>query len=112
MHCHATLLPRGCLFILLFASSLCAQDTRLGYGDFCVHLNGGEDVAHIGMMNTLEIYFTNDALLTGISPAIEITIANAFSWYMSYGSHPPVNEEGPAVGAWDNFTGLMIIQDF
>ena len=88
------------------------QSSKTGYGDFCVHLNGGTDVAHAGAMNTLEIYIANDAVLEGMTPAIEINFYCSFSWDMGYGSHPPVNEEGRAVGAWDNYTGLMIVQDF
>lgn len=83
----------------------------LGNGDYSVYLNGGDSVAYIGEVNTLEIWIANDAVLSSMNPAIEITFATAFSWDMGYGNFPPVKEEGRAIGCW-NLTSLVVNQDF
>jgi hypothetical protein len=86
-----------------------------GNGDYCVHITHGipthVDSALIGYTNTFEIWVANDDLLGGMSPAVEIVIDVAFAWNMGYGSHPPVNEEGRAVGVW-NLPDLQVAQDF
>jgi hypothetical protein len=81
-----------------------------GDGDYSVHLNGGDDVAYIGEINTLEIWMANDVQLQEMTPAVEITFAIALSWEMAYGNVPPVNEEGRAIGRWD--LQFIVTQDF
>ncbi len=82
-----------------------------GNGDFTVYLNGGDNVAYIGQVNTLEIWIANDDVVMGMSPAIVITFSTSLQWDMGYGSHPPVNEEGRAVNCW-NLPDLVISQGF
>ena len=38
----------------------------------------------------------------------KITFSTALAWDMGYGSTPPVNEHGRAIGCWD-LTGLMLL---
>jgi len=81
-----------------------------GNGDISIHLNGGDDVAYIGEVNTLEIWIANDARLQYLSAGFEITYATALAWDMVYGSHPPVNEHGRAIGCWDLI--FLVTHDF
>jgi hypothetical protein len=91
---------------------LCGVAFGYGIGDVTIHLNGGDDVAYIGEVNTLEIWIANDARLrNGMSAGFEITYATALAWDMGYGSRPPVNEHGRAIGCWD-LTGLLVTHDF
>lgn len=82
-----------------------------GNGDVTIHLNGGDDIAYVGEINTLEIWIANDADLSTITPAFEITFSTGLTWEMGYGDHAPVNEEGRAVGRFD-LTGLVVNNDF
>jgi hypothetical protein len=80
--------------------------------DVTIRLNGGADVAYIGEFNTVEIWIQNpETPLRGMSLGLEFIIASAYAWDMSYGSHPPVNEESAATGVWD-LGGLQVAHDF
>ena len=50
----------------------------VGVGDVTIHLNGGDDVAYIGQENTLEIWYSNDDRLTGISTGLEINYGGPY----------------------------------
>ena len=102
-------------YVLAFMLLLSVSAFATGNGDYCVHITHGiatyADSALIGYTNTFEIWVANDDLLGGMSPAVEINMDVAYAWDMGYGSHPPVNEEGRAVGVW-NLPDLQVAQDF
>jgi hypothetical protein len=85
----------------------------IGNGDICIKLNDGDNVVYTNQTNTLEIWIANDDRLNGASPAYLIgwDPAVTVTWDMGYGSHPPVNEEGRAIDAW-NLPDLIVQHDF
>ncbi|MCK4857262.1 MAG: T9SS type A sorting domain-containing protein, partial [candidate division Zixibacteria bacterium] len=93
-----------------------------GVGDYCVHISNGitPDVAYINFANVFEIHIANDAVLGGMSPAIEITIDNPSTWNLTYGLFPAppdapphyIIQEDPAVaGVW-TLPYLQVVSDF
>jgi hypothetical protein len=82
-------------------------------GDVCIMLNGGDNIVYTNQTNTFEVWIANDAQLGGMVSAFEIQWDPAVTiiWNMNYGSHPPVNEEGRAIDAW-NLPDLQIAEDF
>jgi hypothetical protein len=78
-----------------------------GDGDVVIRLNGGDDVAYIGEINSFEIWIKNDAPLTAMCVAFHIVIDGTMirdyqwgdgqdGWYSYY-----LRREGDAVGAFD-----------
>jgi hypothetical protein len=103
------------LTVLLFVCLLPQICLGYGNGDVCITMNGGDNVVYTGgHTNTLEIRIANDAILSTISLgfSLEWNPSVTIDWDMSYGSDPPVNEEGRAIGAFDSFTGLLVSEDF
>lgn len=98
------------LLAVLVSSHLCYG---FGIGDVRIELNGGANVVYSGALNTLEIWIENDAILKGESSGFEFywSPSAVILWNTSYGSTPPVQEYGPAVGAW-NLTNLLVTDDF
>ena len=81
--------------ILLVIPSIC-----LGVNDICVHLNGGDDVAYIGELNTLEIWIANDIDLLSLQFPLEVCWPSGdilWAWNLGYGNSPPFNRHGDAV---------------
>lgn len=77
-------------------------------GDIEIHLNGGQDVLHIGQVNTIEIWIKNDAVLQGMTVAFEFSSPLNFLIDSAFGSHGFVNEEGDAIGVW-TFGDLFVV---
>jgi hypothetical protein len=82
-----------------------------GFGDYCVHLNGGDDVVYAGEANILEIWLANDALLGGMHPGVEVTVPDSIDWEEEYGQWGYVADHGRANDCW-NVGGLGVPQDF
>jgi hypothetical protein len=98
------------LLMLLVSSHLCYG---YGTGDVTVILNGGANVVYGGAFNTLEIWIANDARLNGESSGFEFYWPTQVMivWNTFYGSSPPVQEHGDAIGAWI-LGGLNSVDDF
>ncbi len=80
--------------------SLLMPVISLGANDVCVHLNGGDDVAYIGELNTLEIWVANDVDISTLEVAFEVcwpSTTTLWAWNMAYGSDPPFNRHGDAI---------------
>jgi hypothetical protein len=72
----------------------------LGADDVCVHLNGGDDVAYIGELNTLEIWISNDITVRTMQFPFEVCWTSDvmfWNWNMDYGDNPPFNRHGDAL---------------
>lgn len=89
--------------VVLSVGLLCGIfSTAQGYGDgdICVHLNGGADVAFIGVDNTLEIWIENDAGLEMLQFSLQVCwiMPNMFwTWNLGHGDSPPIMRHGHAV---------------
>jgi len=95
---------KRCIVILVIVCIIptvaVSQNTKSGFGDVTVHLNGGADVAYIGDTNTIELYITNDAPLNGLSLGFEFSIQTAYEFDSTHGYVNYVKPEGDAVGAF------------
>jgi hypothetical protein len=90
-------------YLTLAVAIMLLPQLCFGGSDVCIHLNGGDDVVYSGEWNTLEIWIENDYELTNMMLGFEISWHSSvsISWNMSYGSHPPVQQHGRAIGAFD-----------
>jgi hypothetical protein len=106
-----TMFKRLCLSMFVavcLCTSVSAQESRDGYGNVHVYLNGGDNVAYIGQTNTIEFWIENDATVHGMSIGFEFDIQVAFQFDPNHGGAGHyVQEHGKAVGAFDMMTGLM-----
>jgi hypothetical protein len=76
-------------------------------GDIEIHLNGGDDVAYTGQVNTVEFWVRNGDALDSMSIAFEYSVGRDYAVKSDYGSHGYINEEGDAAGVFD-LAGLVI----
>jgi hypothetical protein len=95
------------------ANSAAASDAKLdgrpgvatskyNVGDVEVHLNGGDDVAYIGVNNIVEFWIMNDEKLSMMELGFEFSIGRTYQFDANHGgSSKYVKEEGDAVGVWD-----------
>ena len=76
--------------------------SKYNIGDVEVHLNGGDDVAYIGVANTVEFWIMNDEKLAEMSLGFEFSIGRTYQFDANHGgSSKYVKAEGNAVGCWD-----------
>jgi hypothetical protein len=71
-----------------------------GNGDICVHLNGGADVAYVGVDNTLEIWIANDVDLRTLQFSLRVCWVQPmmfWNWDFGYGDSPPIMRHGDAL---------------
>ncbi len=93
---------------------LIVPNVGLGANDICVHLNGGDDVAYIDEVNTMEIWVANDIDLRVLQFAMEVCWPSSnthWAWLMSYGSNPPFNRHGDAVDHLVLFASAQAFDD-
>jgi len=83
-------------------------------GDIRIKLNGGADMVYTDQPNVLEIWIENDVDLNRASFAFEIywDPMVTITWNMGHGNHPPVQEHGRAIGAWDRTNGVLKTHGF
>ncbi len=94
---------------LLLTTAVRGQDSRDGYGDVHVSLNGGDNVVYIGETNTVEFWIMNDATLYGMSIGFEYTIMADYFFDPNHGGAGHyVQEHGRAIDAF-NLGGLQEI---
>jgi len=66
------------------------------YPNIWVHLNGGDDVAYAGQVNTLEFYLLNTHILSALSLGLEISVEPTHTLALN----PVVMEVGDAIDAF------------
>ncbi len=78
----------------------------LAANDICVHLNGGDDVAYIGELNTLEIWIANDVEIQTVQFPFEVCWTSGMTfwvWNLDYGSNPPFDRHGDGISYLELF---------
>jgi Dockerin type I domain len=91
------------ILIVLLSSSVNAQNTKFGYGDVTVQLNGGDDVAYVGENNTIEFWIENDEVLQAMSIAFEFSIGREYQFNPNHGGTGKyVMEMSRAINAFVN----------
>jgi hypothetical protein len=76
-----------------------------------IHINYPADTVYLRRTNTLEIWITNDMLVTGMMLGFEFAgNGGTIVWDSAYGNSPPVNEENDAIAVWD-YSGLVVNTD-
>ena len=92
-------------FVFILFAAFISSTTSFAAFDVSVRFNGGSDVVFIGEDNVMDIYFTNDFPVEGMSLGLKFSnSAGSFELVTPYGSRPNASanhyimEHGDAVG--------------
>lgn len=94
------MIPTMLLLVALVSVSVRAA----GNGEVVLKMNGGDDIAYIGEVNTLEVWIKNDAPLSALelSFGMRIDCDGNFAWGEEF-------REASMIGAFDNYSTYVSI---